>query len=282
MWLTEFSCNNAPPEKQLAFQKEILPYFDANPHIIERYAWFAARPSSAKQSNAKLIDGNSLTELGIYYNSTALRAANVAPPSAVLGIYIHHIGSASVDAIVSANAPISPPVSSAVAATTATPTSRPTPMDFSPPVDSRDGRRQLDTVRASLVFASSNYVGEQSNYGFGATYWSYGREDNGSLPLDVLEPDAALLEWGQCGVALPHLSFYFDNYIDLQHGNVRYSGEWPTPGDSVRPLHSVTGGPLVMFHYRARTIGARISALSLRALVDDCGPLRLSPNPTRR
>ena len=34
----------------------------------------------------------------------------------------------------------------------------------------------------------------QSNYGFGGTYWSYGREDNGSLPLNILSVDEALIE----------------------------------------------------------------------------------------
>ena len=36
----------------------------------------------------------------------------------------------------------------------------------------------------------------EPNYGFGATYWSYGREDNGSLPLDMLSVDDALISFG--------------------------------------------------------------------------------------
>ena len=35
----------------------------------------------------------------------------------------------------------------------------------------------------------------KSNYGNGMTYWSYGREDNGSLPLNILSVDDALLDW---------------------------------------------------------------------------------------
>jgi hypothetical protein len=30
------------------------------------------------------------------------------------------------------------------------------------------------------------------------TYWSIGREDNGSLPLNILTVDDALLDWGMC------------------------------------------------------------------------------------
>ena len=53
----------------------------------------------------------------------------------------------------------------------------------------------------------------QPNYGFGGTYWSIGREDNGSLPLNVLGVDGALLDWGKCKVGLSHVGYYLDNYI---------------------------------------------------------------------
>ena len=53
-------------------------------------------------------------------------------------------------------------------------------------------RRQMDMANAALLATTNNFVGNQPNYGFGATYWSYGREDNGSLPLDMLSVDDAL------------------------------------------------------------------------------------------
>ena len=46
-------------------------------------------------------------------------------------------------------------------------------------------QRQADMSYNALITTMSNYVGNQSNYGNGMTYWSYGREDNGSLPLVV-------------------------------------------------------------------------------------------------
>lgn len=71
----------------------------------------------------------------------------------------------------------------------------------------------------------------QANYGFGATYWSYGREDNGSLPLNWLSVDNALTEWGMCDVATAHMGFFFDNYIQPD-GTVNYY-TWGSEGDSV-------------------------------------------------
>ena len=56
-------------------------------------------------------------------------------------------------------------------------------------------RRQIDMAHAALLATTNNFVGDQPNYGFGATYWSYGREDNGSLPLDILPIDNALMSW---------------------------------------------------------------------------------------
>jgi hypothetical protein len=65
--------------------------------------------------------------------------------------------------------------------------------------------RQVDMATAALLATTNNYVGNQPNYGNGATYWSYGREDNGSLPLNMLAVDDALLGWGVCGTALDHI-----------------------------------------------------------------------------
>lgn len=102
IWLTEFSCSKAPVRtrpparpntratrltisrracshgtraqvpKHLAFMKEILPAFDAMPEVIPRYAWFVARAGTAANGpNDALITGDSLNQLGRYYNSTA-------------------------------------------------------------------------------------------------------------------------------------------------------------------------------------------------------------------
>ena len=70
-WLTEFSCpDHAPPERQLAFMREILPAFDAMPDVIPRYAWFVAR-GAPPAPNDVLINGDDLNELGRYYNGTS-------------------------------------------------------------------------------------------------------------------------------------------------------------------------------------------------------------------
>ena len=34
-------------------------------------------------------------------------------------------------------------------------------------------RRQVDMAHAALLATTNNFVGNQPNYGFGATYWSY-------------------------------------------------------------------------------------------------------------
>ena len=54
VWLTEFSCSESSPEKQLAFQQEALPQLDAlESSVLERYAWFAARTyQNPHQQNA--------------------------------------------------------------------------------------------------------------------------------------------------------------------------------------------------------------------------------------
>jgi hypothetical protein len=74
VWLTEFSCADAPAAKQLAFAKKILPVFDSLPStVVERYAWFAAhaKPGSKGVATDSLLmpSSNKLTPLGEYYNS---------------------------------------------------------------------------------------------------------------------------------------------------------------------------------------------------------------------
>lgn len=94
-------------------------------------------------------------------------------------------------------------------------------------------QRQADMARAALLATTNNFVGNQPNYGFGSTYWSYGREDNGSLPLDMLSVDDALISWGICDTALEHVAFYFDNYIAAD-GTVVYNiPPWTHQGDSI-------------------------------------------------
>ena len=77
VWLTEFSCSEATPDKQLAFQEEILAVFDDLPmNVMERYAWFATRTNQAEQSPQKHATlmynttARNLTALGLYYNSS--------------------------------------------------------------------------------------------------------------------------------------------------------------------------------------------------------------------
>ena len=99
-----------------------------------------------------------------------------------------------------------------------------------------EGARQADMANSGMLSSLNNFVGDQSNYGFGATYWSYGREDNGSLPLNWLSVDEALVEWGACGVTKKHLSFFFDNYAvrgaKTIPSTINYYS-WNGKGDSV-------------------------------------------------
>ena len=97
-------------------------------------------------------------------------------------------------------------------------------------------RRQLDMAHAALLATTNNFVGNQPNYGFGATYWSYGREDNGSLPLDLIPIDNALMSWGVCDTAIDHLGFWLDNYIAADGHVVYFSGDWVWEGDSIADL----------------------------------------------
>lgn len=139
-----------------------------------------------------------------------------------------------------------------------------------------EGARQRDTALFGLLSALNNYVGLQANYGFGATYWSYGREDNGSLPLNVLSVDSALLEWGACEPALAHLDFYFGENI-RDDGTVRYDAEWEQSGDSIGDIGRLTvlylraqelcyNAAWVQRHLpRVRAMGARMAALAVAA-----------------
>ena len=97
-------------------------------------------------------------------------------------------------------------------------------------------RRQVDMAHAALLATTNNFVGNQPNYGFGATYWSYGREDNGSLPLDLIPIDNALMAWGVCDTAIDHIGFWLDNYIAADGHVVYFSGDWVKHGDSIADL----------------------------------------------
>ena len=109
-------------------------------------------------------------------------------------------------------------------------------------------RRTVDMARASLMKASNNYGGNQPNYGFGATYWSYGREDNGSLPLDTLSTDDALLDWGVCHIGLAHVGFYLRNYVAAD-GSINYyswgAGQKDSISDQWEASSSFAGRGLV-------------------------------------
>ena len=86
-------------------------------------------------------------------------------------------------------------------------------MDISIP--GPDGARQRDMTRFAIFSSLSNFIYNQSNYGTGATYWSVGREDNGSLPLNILSVDEALLNFGMCDMSIKHLDYYVRNYISI-------------------------------------------------------------------
>lgn len=104
-------------------------------------------------------------------------------------------------------------------------------------VELPDGdRRQVDMAHAALLATTNNFVGDQPNYGFGSTYWSYGREDNGSLPLDILPIDNALMSWGICDIPIKHIGFWLDNYIAADGHVVYFSGDWIAHPDSISDL----------------------------------------------
>ena len=77
--------------------------------------------------------------------------------------------------------------------------------------------------------------------------WSNGREDNGSLPLNILSVSDALLEWGVCDLGLAHISFYFENYVG-EDGEINYY-TWGAAGDSVGDT-----GRLAELFIKARTL----------------------------
>jgi hypothetical protein len=108
-------------------------------------------------------------------------------------------------------------------------------------------QRQEDMANSALLSSWGNYLGDQSNYGNGATYWSIGREDNGSLPLNVLSVEEANLEWGLCNLALPHIGYYFDNNV-RSDGTVNY-WTWGGLGDSVGDI-----GRLASLYIKARQL----------------------------
>ena len=95
-------------------------------------------------------------------------------------------------------------------------------------------RRQHDMALSALQSSVSNFVGLQPNYGNGATYWSYGKTDNGSLPFNILTVGDALLDWNLCDLALRVVGFYFQNYI-TNNGAINYY-TWGNDGDSVGDL----------------------------------------------
>lgn len=114
----------------------------------------------------------------------------------------------------------------------------------------REGRRQMDMIKSGMLSSINNYIGNQSNYGFGGTYWSYGREDNGSLPLNWLSVDVALLEWGECGIATSHMGFYFDNYMDAESADIDFY-TWGDRGDSVGDLGRIASAYVKAAHFCA-------------------------------
>jgi len=66
-----------------------------------------------------------------------------------------------------------------------------------------------------------------------------GREDNGSLPLDILPIDNALMSWGMCDTAFAHIGFWLDNYIAADGHVVFFSGDWIAHPDSISDLGRV-------------------------------------------
>lgn len=43
------------------------------------------------------------------------------------------------------------------------------------------------------------------------SFWGVNREDNGSLPFNILSVGDAMLDWGLCPLALESIGFYFQN-----------------------------------------------------------------------
>jgi len=121
-------------------------------------------------------------------------------------------------------------------------------MDISLPLP--DGARQRDMAKFGIFSSLSNFVYNQSNYGFGGTYWSVAREDNGSLPLNVLTVDEALMNWGLCDVAIDHLDYYVRNYIEIEEESASFLNyTWGSAGDSLSDF-----GRLITILIRAVTL----------------------------
>ena len=70
--------------------------------------------------------------------------------------------------------------------------------------------------------------------GNGQIYWSYGRQDNGSLAMIPITVEDALLDYGLCDTARAHIGYYFDNYLTAD-GQIKYpqNTNWKTWVDSV-------------------------------------------------
>ena len=67
----------ASPDRQLAFMKQILPWFDTMERVAPRYAWFAAMSNDAKiGANDVLIQDGGLDPLGRHYHTTTQRSQN--------------------------------------------------------------------------------------------------------------------------------------------------------------------------------------------------------------
>lgn len=118
----------------------------------------------------------------------------------------------------------------------------------------------------------------------------YGREDNGSLPLDLIPIDNALLSWGMCDTAIDHIGFWLDNYIAADGHVVYFSGDWVKHGDSIADLGRILDlflnaiqlcdAPLAWQRRHLPTvssIGKRL--LHLRSLAPKL-PNRPTPTPT--
>jgi|EP01047_Picozoa_sp_COSAG01_P071821 hypothetical protein len=119
----------------------------------------------------------------------------------------------------------------------------------------------------------------------------YGREDNGSLPLDLIPIDNALMSWGVCDTAINHIGFWLDNYIAADGHVVYFSGDWVKHGDSIADLGRIIDlflnaiqlcdAPLAWQKRHLPTvasIGGRL--LHLRSLAPKLRPNGTAPTPT--
>ena len=79
-------------------------------------------------------------------------------------------------------------------------------------------------------------------------YWSYGRQDNGSLALIPTTVDDALLDYGLCDVALGHIGFWLENYL-TPDGQIKYYTWAPSVVDGVGDI-----GRLASLYLKARRV----------------------------